>query len=206
MVLEMDPDKQPSERLTLKETALLAGVTEKLIRHELADKVVVPRHVEGRRLYFWAADVFYLRLISELRFALTKADRKHLFILLADNKDEQGPWRLQADRLTLTGRVPTDIWTTKLERELTQRLKLFLRGKRRVVSRPDILGGEPVFEGTRISVRHVGQLVKKGVPEAELLEDFPALSKRDLEFARMYTALGRPPGRPKKLRFTRGNG
>jgi uncharacterized protein (DUF433 family) len=202
----MDLDKHPSERLTLKETALLAGVTEKLIRHELADKVVVPRHVEGRRLYFWATDVFYLRLISELRFALTKADRKHLFILLADNKEEQGPWRLQADRLTLTGRVPTDIWTTKLERELTQRLKLFLRGKRRVVSRPDILGGEPVFDGTRISVRHVGQLVKKGVPEAELLEDFPALSKRDLEFARMYTALGRPPGRPKKLRFTRDNG
>ncbi|WP_309896621.1 DUF433 domain-containing protein [Archangium sp.] len=199
----MDLDKHSSERLTLKETALLAGVTEKLIRHELADKVVVPRHVEGRRLYFWAADVFYLRLISELRFALTKSDRKHLFILLADNKDAQGPWRLQADRLTLTGRVPTDIWTTKLERELTQRLKLFLRGKRRVVSRPDILGGEPVFEGTRISVRHVGQLVKKGVPEAELLQDFPALDKRDLEFARMYTALGRPPGRPKKLRFIR---
>ncbi|HEY0094964.1 MAG TPA: DUF433 domain-containing protein, partial [Archangium sp.] len=153
--------------------------------------------------YFGAADVFYLRLISELRFALTKSDRKQLFLLIARNKDEQGPWKFQADRLTLTGRVPTDIWTTQLARELTHRLKLFLQGKRRVVSHPDILGGEPVFEGTRISVRHVGQLVKKGVPETELLEDFPALRKRDLEFARMYTALGRSPGRPKKLRFTR---
>jgi uncharacterized protein (DUF433 family) len=75
-----------------------------------------------------------------------------------------------------------------------------------MVSRPEILGGEPVFDGTRISVRFVGERAKKGEPVATLLEDYPALMPEDVEFARMYVALGRPPGRPRKrLKFVRGD-
>jgi uncharacterized protein (DUF433 family) len=199
-------DEQPSRRLTLKETALLAGVSEKSIRHELADKVVQPRRSEGKRLQFGASEVFYFRLLSELRFELKKSDRKDLFLLLTGGKAEQGAWRREKDRLMLTGGVLTELRTAKLWRELTKRLALFYQGRRRVVSRPEILGGEPVFEGTRISVRHVGQLVRKGVPESELLEDFPALRKQDLEFAGLFVALGRPPGRPKKLKLSRSDG
>jgi len=47
--------------------------------------------------------------------------------------------------------------------------------------------------------------VKKGEPARDLLEDFPALDADDLEFARMFVELGRPPGRPRKLKFVRGD-
>jgi len=71
-------------------------------------------------------------------------------------------------------------------------------------TRPHI-GGEPVFEGTRISVRFVGERARNGEPVAELLEDYPVLTHEDIEFAKMYVALGRPPGRPRKRpRFVRG--
>jgi uncharacterized protein (DUF433 family)/DNA-binding transcriptional MerR regulator len=206
MIFGADLDKHPSEHLTLKEAALLAGVTEKSIRHELEDKVILPRRSERRRLQFGAMDLLYFRLVSELRVELKKSDRKDLFLLITRKKTEQGPWRRKTDRLMLTGRVPTEFRTAELARELAERLKLFLQGRLRVVSRPEVLGGEPVFEGTRISVRHVGQLMKKGVPESELLEDFPALSKQDLEFSRMFVALGRPPGRPRKLKTLRDRG
>ncbi len=59
----------------------------------------------------------------------------------------------------------------------------------------------------RVSVRFVGERARKGESVAELLDDYPALDAEDVEFARMFVALGRPPGRPrKKLRFVRGDG
>ena len=39
-------------------------------------------------------------------------------------------------------------------------------------------------------------MAKKGVPLATLLEDFPRLSETDVEFARIFAELGKPPGRP----------
>jgi uncharacterized protein (DUF433 family) len=71
-------------------------------------------------------------------------------------------------------------------------------GQRRVVSSPEILGGEPVFRGTRIPVQHVASLFRKGAPEQEIAEDFPSLSARDLAYARLAGRLGQKPGRPKK--------
>jgi uncharacterized protein (DUF433 family) len=83
----------------------------------------------------------------------------------------------------------------------------FLRGRARVMSRPEVLGGEEVFAGTRISVRFVGERAKSGESLDVLLEDYPALDANDVEFARTYVELGRPPGRPrKKLRFVQADG
>lgn len=66
----------------------------------------------------------------------------------------------------------------------------------------EVESGEPVFSGTRIDVRFVGDRAQKE-PVEVLLEDYPALDRADVEFAKMYVALGRPPGRPRKLRLVR---
>jgi uncharacterized protein (DUF433 family) len=80
---------------------------------------------------------------------------------------------------------------------------LFERGRARVVSGADTLSGEPVFGGTRISVRFVGGRAARE-STAEILQDYPALDADDVEFARMFVALGRPQGHPKRLRIVRG--
>jgi len=60
-----------------------------------------------------------------------------------------------------------------------------------------------VFRGTRIPLDHVASLFRKK-PEEEIAEDFPSLTARDLEFARLAARFGAPPGRPKKrLRIER---
>jgi uncharacterized protein (DUF433 family) len=80
-------------------------------------------------------------------------------------------------------------------------------GKERITSSPDVLGGEPVFRGTRIPLEHVAALFRKDVPDDEIAEDFPALDERDLAYARLAARLGQPPGRPKKrLRIEREPG
>jgi uncharacterized protein (DUF433 family) len=198
----------PNAALSLKEASVLSGAPEKSIRHELAARVVRASRSGGRRL-FSPREVVYFFLLNELPagLGLDRTLRKNLFELLAADKDRAGRWRREAHRLVLEGDVPVVLPTDALVKRVEERIRTFLRGRSRVVSRPDILSGEPVFEGTRISVRFVGERARKGEPVAALLEDYPALSAEDVEFAGMFVALGRPPGRPrKKVKFVRGDG
>jgi len=191
--------------LTLKETSVLSGATEKAIRHELASRVVRASRSGGRRR-FGPREVAYFLLLNELPagVGLDKSLRKELFDLLAADKERAGRWRREAHRLVLEGDVPVFLPTDEVAKRVEERVRTFLRGRSRVVSRPEVLSGEPVFEGTRVSVRFVGERARKEATAA-LLEDYPALSAEDVEFARMFVALGRPPGRPKKkLKFVRG--
>jgi uncharacterized protein (DUF433 family) len=41
----------------------------------------------------------------------------------------------------------------------------------------DILGGQPVFKGTRVPVESLFDHLEAGVPLDEFLEDFPTVSK-----------------------------
>jgi hypothetical protein len=68
----------PARNLTLKEAAVLSGVTEKAIRHELAASVVRSTQAR-RRLRFGPREVFFFHLVRELPFELRKEDRKDLF-------------------------------------------------------------------------------------------------------------------------------
>jgi uncharacterized protein (DUF433 family) len=116
-------------------------------------------------------------LYTSIRNALVhwRPDREPEDILLGD-----GLVRVQVKRFTLDART---------------RVESFFSWKEcRVVSDPKILGGEPVFAGSRLSVRHIG-----GLPASEragILEDYPYLSENDIHFARVfsraYPRLGRP--------------
>jgi uncharacterized protein (DUF433 family) len=158
---------------------------------------------DGGSVRTWSSTVYFF-LVKELPIRLDKKLRRELFELLAASKERAGRWRREARKLVLEGEVPVVLATDEILKRVEDRIGTFLRGRSRVVSRPEILGGEPVFEGTRISVRNVGERARKGESVAELLDDYPALNAQDVEFARMFAALGRPPGRPrKKLRFVR---
>ncbi len=59
--------------------------------------------------------------------------------------------------------------------------------KKRVQVDPNIMGGEPVFAGTRLTVRHIGGMLLRGGSADEILEDYPYLSDEDLDFACKFT-------------------
>lgn len=44
-------------------------------------------------------------------------------------------------------------------------------------SDPDVLGGTPVFVGTRVPVRTLLDYLEAGQPLAEFLEDFPTVTR-----------------------------
>ncbi|MGI8586464.1 MAG: DUF433 domain-containing protein [Chloroflexia bacterium] len=53
---------------------------------------------------------------------------------------------------------------------------------------PKVMVGKPVIRGTRIPVELVVRLVAQGIPEAEILQQYPRLQTADIRAALMYAA------------------
>lgn len=85
-----------------------------------------------------------------------------------------------------------------LERDLEPRVSLYERGRARIVEDPEILGGEPVFKGTRLAVRHIGGMHLRGESVEAILDDYPYLSAEDVAFAAMYAESHPRLGRPRR--------
>lgn len=58
----------------------------------------------------------------------------------------------------------------------------------RIVSDASVLSGKPTIRGLRISVEQVLRALSNGVPEAELLNDYPDLQSDDLKACLNYAA------------------
>ena len=56
----------------------------------------------------------------------------------------------------------------------------------RITINPDVLVGKPTIRGMRISVEQVLDALAAGVPEQELLEDYPALEPDDIRAVLLY--------------------
>lgn len=96
---------------------------------------------------------------------------------------------------------------SELARQMEQRLADYDDWESRITADPSIMGGEPVFPGTRLPVYQVGALINRGeaanASEAakirqELQEDYPELTQQDFDFARIYASANSREGRPSK--------
>lgn len=58
----------------------------------------------------------------------------------------------------------------------------------RITANSNILGGKPIIRGTRISVEFILNLLASEVSEEEILEDYPHLTKEDINACLRYAA------------------
>ena len=56
----------------------------------------------------------------------------------------------------------------------------------RITVNPEVLVGKPTIRGMRISVEQILDVLATGVPEKELLEDYPALEPDDIRAVLLY--------------------
>lgn len=188
---------------SVKEAAALVGVAEKNIRNEIDRGVMAVSKRSGDRpkLELSSGALLYLLLVGRIEITLSPDERRAISRLLAESLTESGRWRTEGRHIK-AGVVTIDLGP--LREELKRRIDSYKRGLERITSRPDVLGGEPVFKDTRVSVRHVGKLMERGVAEGEILADFPRLQRDDLLFAQIYARMKPDPGRPKsRLRIRR---
>ena len=60
------------------------------------------------------------------------------------------------------------------------------QARRMVVADPEILGGEPVFRGTRIPVHLIADMTAQSVEMAEIVDGYPALTMDQVQLAVLY--------------------
>lgn len=58
----------------------------------------------------------------------------------------------------------------------------------RITSNPNVMTGKPVIHGTRIPVEMILKMLAQGIPEAEILEEYPTLEHADILAALEYAA------------------
>ena len=56
----------------------------------------------------------------------------------------------------------------------------------RIIANPEILGGKPVVEGTRLSVEHILGLLANGMSNQEIIADYPDLSEKSIRAVLAY--------------------
>ena len=188
-------EREPT--LSVSEVAALSGVSEKIVRNEI-HRGIIPsgnRKTQRNQWRFPADAVAYFMLFSEIPFP--KADRQAVYELMATGKRRAGNWRKgHQDTLDRDGFL--SINTKRFLSDSNRKVRLYKHGLQRIESRPEILSGEEVFKGTRLSVRHIGGILRKGVAIEEVKADYPNLTIDDIRFAEIYSAVKRSPGRPAK--------
>lgn len=56
----------------------------------------------------------------------------------------------------------------------------------RIVINPQVMAGKPVIKGTRVPVELIVRMVAQGIPEAEIVRDYPNLVQADIQAALWY--------------------
>lgn len=177
---------------TPAEAAALSGLAVKAV-HNAIDKRIVetetrPSPKRARRSLS-VEDVLRLKLWYEVGPILSQERRQRLF---AEIEQHPTAKRVKADALVIVD-------VEEARRQIAERVRALEAAEAVVVKSRAIMGGEPVFKGTRIPVRLIATMLEEGASEAEILEGYPKLEPRHLALARMWAAAHPRRGRPKTL-------
>ena len=84
-------------------------------------------------------------------------------------------------------------------RQVGRRLRDLEEIEAMIVRDKGVMGGEPVFKGTRIPVHSIAAMMADGAPEGEMLEGYPKLTARMLYLSQLWSAANPQRGRPKTM-------
>ena len=175
---------------TPTEAAVLTRLSVKAVNNAIDRKTI--RTVPGRRAGLTTRLLDHAALMSlalERRLADRFAPelRRAVFDALATAPRKSVS--LDGGFLTIDLREP--------RRELATSMRELRRARELVVSDPGIMGGDPVFRGTRVPVHLIATLLGQGSTEADVLEGYPRLTAEMVRLAPIYAAAYPLRGRPR---------
>jgi uncharacterized protein (DUF433 family) len=172
---------------TTTEAAVLTGLPLEAVNNAIDKKTISAVDTdEGTRLLD-ARALVSLSIARRLSDRLAPDLRRQLFDALA--QAPRNVVSLEGGLLKIDLREP--------RRELATSLRELRRVRRLVVSDPEIMGGDPVFRGTRVPVHMVAKLIEQSSTQAEIIKGYPRLTAEMVRLAPVYAAAYPLHGRPR---------
>lgn len=187
MLIQKQTFFTPAEAAALTRLPLKA-VNNAIDKKTIAARVTRKRGSRAARLVGEPA-LLYLSLERELMEDTTPSFRRRLFRAIAAALAE-GANSVALGPLTLDFRSS---W-----RQVTQRIKHLRRAERLAEVDAEVLGGVPVFRGTRIPIHTVANLLKEGETAETLRKGYPRLTEEMIRLAPIYAGAHPLRGRPRK--------
>lgn len=171
----------------MPEAAWVTGLSQRAVQHEIDEKVVPAEARAGRR-GIAGPDLIYLSAIRNhyalIAPALRKQVRNAIMMSIREHR-------------TTAQVEPFSVSLPAIEAKVHAGFEKLEQLKRDFVeSSAEVLGGEPVLKGTRLSIRYVAGLVNQGATVEELAEDFDLTSAQveaAVVLAKVNPRRGRPP-------------
>lgn len=188
--------------LTVREAAELSGVSTRSIEKAAEEGVIAKKVIKGSLHAVRAAHVpvhvvAYASVLKRARgFHMDLSTKKRLFRCIKDFGDELGAFEPIPGVLLAVDTLASAEWA---------RARNYIADKgAHLESREDILGGEPVIKGTRITCRSVLGRIKDGDTIDDLCEDYDNIPRAAFEAAATYARTHPPRGRPAQGKPWRG--
>ncbi len=177
---------QEQELFTPAEAAVLSRRSLKAVNNAIDKKTVSVRGRDGGRLLDRAALIF-LSLEGHLAADTTPEFRNRVFTAIVT---------MPTRRVISLGCLKVDVGEAR--RDVTGRLKELRRAERLIVVDPEIMGGNPVFRGTRVPVHSIAEQLRLGEPVEQLRQDYPRVTEEMIRLAPIYADAHPLRGRPRK--------
>lgn len=176
---------------TPAEAAALSEVQVKAVNNAIDKRIVEGRGGEAgtaSRRVLTDTDLLRLKLWYGVGAVLSADRRQRLFDAISA---EPAAATVKADEFLIV-----DVAAAR--RQLADRIRRLEEAEALVRSNLDIMGGEPVFAGTRVPVRTVAAMLAQGVTAQEIADGYPSLTPGMIEAAAIWSAAHPARGRPRR--------
>lgn len=178
---------------TATEAAVLTRLPLKAVNNAIDKKTIAAhaRRTRGDKSVRLVGEpaLVYLSLERELASDTTPSFRRKLFKAI-------GIALAQGAKTVAVGALSLDLRPSW--REVVLRIKDLRRAERLAGTSAEVLGGVPVFRGTRIPIHMVAELLSQGETAKSLLAGYPRLTEEMIRLAPIYAGAHPLRGRPSR--------
>jgi uncharacterized protein (DUF433 family) len=181
-----------AETFSPAEIGAVTGASVKAIYKAMGERLpraVSIQHNRQRYLTRWGAVCFAID--REMPKDVPVSVRRRLYASILDHETAS---QVQFDSGILSYVLDVKTVAERFDHDLAR----YRDAMRLIVEDEEIQGGAATFRGTRILVHQIADLLKQGVEEAELRQDYPRLTSAMIAAAPVYARAHPRRGRPRK--------
>ncbi|MBD8689527.1 MULTISPECIES: DUF433 domain-containing protein [unclassified Rhizobium] len=174
---------------TPTEAAAVSEIGIKSVHNAIDKRIIGSLSSNSRSRAITDDDLLRLKLWFGVGSILSAERRKRLFAAIDENPE--------ADTVRADDYLIVDV--ARAREHLTARGEALREADKIIHSVKGVVGGEPVFKGTRVPVRTIAAMKLQGAATDEIVEGYPALTTRMVDLAEIWVAAHPARGRPRKL-------